>query len=66
MSQQAIAVENELDQKVLRVYEQLKELSVDPAAPPCVVFNAQRALAAIWQIVNDLDLVHEELFEYGI
>lgn len=66
MSQQTIVVDDELEKKVLQVYESLKELCVDHTAPPCVTCNARKALAAVWQIVNDLDLVHEELFEYGV
>lgn len=66
MSQKATAVDVALEKKVLQVYELLKELSSDPGAAPCVTCNSKRALAVVWQIANDLDLVHEELFDYGV
>lgn len=49
--------------RVTEVYEALKELSGDEA--PCVAKNAQRALAVVWQIMNDLGLECEQLYEYG-
>ena len=54
----------ETEIQVLEVYEALKELSTDEA--PCVAKNAQRALAVVWQIVNDLGLEFEQLYEYGV
>lgn len=54
----------ETEIRIMEVYEALKELSVDEA--PCVAKNAQRALAVVWQIVNDLDLESEQLYEYGV
>ena len=53
----------ETEVQVLEVYGALKELSADQA--PCVAKNAQRALAVVWQIVNDLGLEFEQLYEYG-
>ena len=49
--------------RVKEVYESLKELSGDEA--PCVAKNAQRALAVVWQIMNDLGLKCEQLYDYG-
>ncbi len=66
MGLQEVATANEMEQKVLRVYDLLKELSVEPGAPPCVTSNSQRALAIVWQIVNDLGLTDEQLFDYGV
>jgi len=66
MSQKVVAAEVDLERKVLQVYGLLKELIRESGAPPCVTCNSRKALAAVWQIVNDLDLVHEELFEYGV
>ncbi|MFQ5613158.1 MAG: hypothetical protein ACE5H9_13600 [Anaerolineae bacterium] len=51
------------ERKVLEVYKTLKELCHDEA--PCVKYNARRALAAVWQIVNDLGLEFEQLHEHG-
>jgi hypothetical protein len=52
----------ETEARVKEVYEALKDLSRDEA--PCVAKNAQRALAVVWQIMNDLGLECEQLFEY--
>jgi hypothetical protein len=53
----------ETEVRVTEVYEALKELCKDEA--PCVAKNAQRALAVVWQIMNDLGLECEQLYEYG-
>jgi len=53
----------ETESRVKEVYEALKELSCDEA--PCVAKNAQRALAVVWQIMNDLGLECEQLYDYG-
>ncbi|HID63058.1 MAG TPA: hypothetical protein EYP49_10005 [Anaerolineae bacterium] len=53
----------ETEVRVKEVYETLKELSKDEA--PCVAKNAQRALAVVWQIMNDLGLEYEQLYDYG-
>lgn len=53
----------EAEARVKEVYEALKELSRDEA--PCVAKNAQRALAVVWQIMNDLGLECEQLYDYG-
>lgn len=66
MAQKTAATEVELEKKVLQVYELLKELSADRNAPACVTCNSRKALAVVSQIVNDLDLANEELFEYGV
>lgn len=53
----------ETEARVKEVYEALKDLSRDEA--PCVAKNAQRALAVVWQIMNDLALECEQLYDYG-
>ncbi|MDP2727015.1 MAG: hypothetical protein Q8P59_05690 [Dehalococcoidia bacterium] len=52
--------------KALEVYQSLKALASDAQAPPCVVANARKALASVWQIVNDLGLAFEQLYEYEV
>ncbi len=52
--------------KALEVYQSLKTLAADPEAPPCVAANARKALASVWQIVNDLGLIFEQLYEYEV
>ncbi len=66
MENPPVVVSNDLEKKVLQTYELLKELIVDPESPPCIKANAQKALACMWQVVNDLDIAHEQLFEYGV
>jgi hypothetical protein len=45
-----------VEQEVLEIHERLKALALRDDLPPCVVANARHALAATWQICNDLDL----------
>ena len=51
------------EREVLQVYEALKRLATRADTPPCVQANTRLALAAAWQMVNDLDLVFEEVPE---
>ncbi len=53
----------ETEVRVKEVYETLKVLSKDES--PCVAKNAQRALAVVWQIMNNLGLEYEQLYDYG-
>ena len=52
--------------QALAIYESLKTMAADPLLPPCAERNVKKALAAMWQIVNDLDLKYEQLYELGI
>ncbi len=52
-----------MEQKVLDVYEILKELCL-VKENPSVSSNARRALASVWQIVNNLGLEFEQIYEY--
>lgn len=52
-----------MEQKVLSVYETLKELSMVKEIPT-VSCNARRALASVWQIVNNMGLEFEQIYEY--
>lgn len=56
----------ELEGKVLDIYEGLKELLQRDDCPPCVLFSARQALAAIYPAVNDLGLKYEYLYDYGV
>lgn len=51
--------EREMEEKVRQAYALLKELSL-VQDHPCVRQNARRALASVWQIVNDLGLEYVE------
>jgi hypothetical protein len=57
---------NEVENKVLAVYDGLKDLLQRDDAPPCVTFAARHALATLYPAVNALGLRYEFLIEYGI
>jgi P2-related tail formation protein len=48
------------------VYERLKALAKDQGLPPCALSNVRVALAAMAQVMNDLDIVFEQLAEEGV
>ena len=51
---------------LLRVYGDLKSLAAQPDLPPCAERNVKKALACLWQAVNDLDLEFEQLYDLGV
>lgn len=54
------------ERAILALYESTKQLVLDPALPPCAARNLRVSLAALWQVVNDLGLAYEPLYEYGV
>jgi len=56
----------EPEQSILQVYTILKTLVARDDLPPCVARNASKALACMWQAVNDLDLQFEQLYDLGV
>ncbi len=54
------------EQHVLSIYAELKLLAGAKDTSPCVQANAKAALAAMWQIVNDLGLLYETLDDVGV
>jgi hypothetical protein len=56
----------EQEQELLNVYEALKKLAAQSELPPCAARNVRKALAAMWQATNDLDLQFEQLYELGV
>ena len=52
--------------QLLDVYRTLKALAGDAHLPPCAERNVKKALACLWQVVNDLDLEYEQLYEMGV
>ena len=34
--------------------------------PPCAARNVRKALACLWQVVTDLDLRFEQLYDLGV
>jgi hypothetical protein len=55
---------NEIE--LLRLYEALKTLAAQPDLPPCAERNVRKALACVWQVVTDLDLEFEHLYDVGV
>ena len=45
-----------LEQEILDVHRRLEALATKDDVPPCVAANARHALAATWQMANDLNL----------
>ncbi len=56
----------DVEKEVLRIYEDLKTLAARTDTPPSVARNARKALACMWQPVNDLNLVYEHLYDLGV
>jgi hypothetical protein len=44
------------DARLLALYRSLKTVAADPDLSPCVERNVKKALACMWQVVNDLNL----------
>ena len=54
------------EQELLAVYKELKRLAARTDMPPCADRNVRRALSAMWQVTNDLDLQFEQLYDLGV
>ena len=54
------------ERELLTVYEALKRLAAKDDLPPCAARNVRKALAAMWQATNDLDLQFEQLYDVGV
>jgi hypothetical protein len=54
------------ERDVLAAYEALKALAGRDDLPPCAARNVKKALAAMWQATNDLDLQFEQLYDVGV
>jgi hypothetical protein len=51
---------------LLRLYRELKALAAREDLPPCAERNVKKALACMWQVVNDLNLEFEQLYDVGV
>ena len=49
------------ERDALASYEALKALAARDDLPPCAARNVRKALAAMWQVTNDLDLDVDDL-----
>jgi hypothetical protein len=56
----------EIERELLDAYEALKALAARDDLPPCAARNVKKALAAMWQVTNDLDLQFEQLYDLGV
>ena len=56
----------EVEGQVLDAYQSLKALAARDDLPPCAARNVRKALAALWQATNDLDLQFEQLYDLGV
>ena len=54
-----------LEERVQIVYRELKEILKDDGIPPSVRANGVQALAIVWQMVSDLALDYEMLYDFG-
>ena len=54
------------ERQLLETYEQLKTLAARNDLAPCVQHNVRKALACLWQVVTDLDLRFEQLYDVGV
>lgn len=52
--------------QLARLYAELKALAARDDLPPCAERNVKKALACVWQVVNDLDLEFEQLYDLGV
>lgn len=57
---------SEQEVALLDVYQALKKLAAQDDLPPCAARNVRKALAAMWQATNDLDLQFEQLYDLGV
>lgn len=55
-----------VEREALAAYETLKALVARDDLPPCAARNTRKALACLWQVVNDLDLQFEQLYDLGV
>jgi hypothetical protein len=54
------------DDEALQVYQALKRLLERDDLPPGIRANVQQALSAMWQVVNDLGIEYEYLYDLGV
>jgi hypothetical protein len=55
----------EVEDELLDLYRRCKALLGRDDLDPCVRAGARAALTALWNVVNDLGLEHEQLLDLG-
>jgi hypothetical protein len=56
----------ESEAELARIYAALKAMAARDDLPPCAERNVKKALACLWQVMNDLDLSFEQLYDLGV
>ena len=57
---------SETEAQLARIYADLKTMAAREDLPPCAERNVKKALACMWQVMNDLDLEFEQLYDVGV
>jgi hypothetical protein len=52
--------------QLARLYADLKSMAAREDLPPCAERNVKKALACMWQVMNDLNLEFEQLYDVGV
>lgn len=52
--------------QLAQIYDDLKTMAAREDLPPCAERNVKKALACLWQVMNDLDLEFEQLYDVGV
>ena len=56
----------ETEAQLARIYADLKAMAKREDLPPCAERNVKKALACMWQVMNDLNLEFEQLYDLGV
>jgi hypothetical protein len=56
----------ETERQLAGIYAELKAMAAREDLPPCAERNVKKALACMWQVVNDLNLEYEQLYDLGV
>ena len=54
------------EERLLAIYRDLKQLATQSDLPPCAARGVRKALACMWQVINDLNLDFEQLYDVGV
>jgi hypothetical protein len=57
---------SETEADLARIYADLKAMAAREDLPPCAERNVKKALGCMWQVMNDLDLEFEQLYDVGV
>ena len=57
---------SETEAQLAQLYADVKAMAAREDLPPCVERNVKKALACLWQVMNDLDLEFEQLYDVGV